>query len=319
MATAMVTDETDEEHPLIKLALDTTLVVAGGSLFLYLAASSYLTGYLESFGCDAAWFDPSIFQLITFSKTAIFIAVALACGLWLLFELSPFSGGWWVTYLIWVLLQLGVASLCSLASALGGSALGSANLVLALLTAATPPVMALITRAQTKRHRSEVDEELSRHQEDDAELQKALEIFRERATRSPDEVRWAESYREQQLAVLTRVRADRTELHRKRRFTIVSMAAMTLYFALPYSTMCGVATAAMQFRTSRGAISEGAPDTRVEILFTDGVRTLTRSLRGADESVVFHNPEADLHLTLRVGSHGVLTLPQTRPSTLPSP
>lgn len=275
--------EVEEDQTGGKLSMDTTLFVAGGSLFLYLAASFYLGGYLQSFGCDADWFDPSIFQLITFSKIGILVALFLASGFWWLFELDPFAQGWWILYGLWLLFLLTVTLLLGVAPAMDGVTVAGrwVNIGNGMLFALSPPIVAWFGYRRLHRER------------------RIVEI--------------AQSTKE--------IGKERVELDRKRRFTIVFMTALTSVFALHYCTICGVVAASMQFvnHTKRAAVAENSADTRIQMLFTDGVRTLSRERRAEVESIVYGNPEADLRLVLRVVSEGALIVPQTRPTTLPGP
>src|SRR2546423_987711 len=54
-----------------RLTGDSTVMIAVISLWLYIVTSSFLTGYLKTFGCRPEWFEPSVFQLVTFIGLAL--------------------------------------------------------------------------------------------------------------------------------------------------------------------------------------------------------------------------------------------------------
>jgi hypothetical protein len=57
---------------------DASLVLAAATLWLYVMAAMFARGYLRFFNADAHWFDPSVFQLISFCALPVMSASALA-------------------------------------------------------------------------------------------------------------------------------------------------------------------------------------------------------------------------------------------------
>lgn len=66
---------------------DSTLVVAGGTLYLYILVVAFVDGYLWVFRAESSWFSPSLFQLISFSHFGLLLSVGIIFGFyWLLFN-----------------------------------------------------------------------------------------------------------------------------------------------------------------------------------------------------------------------------------------
>ena len=90
--------------------LDSTVLIAAGTLLLYLIAANYLRGYLEFYSAQAFWFNPSVFQLMSFSFFPIVVALILCAGFAILLWPNLLSrGGWWLIYIAWSVAITGVS------------------------------------------------------------------------------------------------------------------------------------------------------------------------------------------------------------------
>jgi hypothetical protein len=314
----MPNDSEAPASPAAKLVTDTTLVVAGSSLFLYVVAASYVDGFVKSFGCQAEWFDPSIFQLISFSRIAIVIAALLAGGIWMLMEMRPFTKGWWTAFAVWLLGLVGVHILCVLSP----SAILRPwpQLYSAVGFAAIPLIGAAFAARQA---RESVKERAARSKLPDspsADDSRAREIIEHPEGRTAEELKWAGSYAtkraDESQQRINEIDKIRVELRWKRQFTIVLMTCSTVFLTHQFSSMCGEAMAAVRLQGTsvpRVRVTDNEQDARVNMLFTDGVRTLSQVAERDKNEIIYHNPENEMRLAM--GSVVGRRLVPARPTT----
>lgn len=89
------------------LGRDPTILIAGGTLYLYILAVAFVSGYVEYFGAQAGWFSPSVFQLLAYSSNWLIVASLITVTfVWLTCFGDPRTNAW-KTVLIYHILFCG--------------------------------------------------------------------------------------------------------------------------------------------------------------------------------------------------------------------
>lgn len=271
---------------------DGKVAFAVASLWLYLVASQFLAGFLAAFGCEASWFNPSFFQVVSFSGFAILLAILLAAVYDALLTPDFARKFWWLIFAIWVI-GIGLVSYEQfelsrsevIASRLSLKiTLYSNNVFLIVLPLASRIAWAIIDRhpIEPSAELHAIEQELSRVEEMEVSDEKyeAVQALKARLRKYTDE--------HNTLPDLTFFRRHRS----------VIGACVAAYQVLVLAQILGLIYGGIQGNRDIWATSTQATlQSNMRILFTDGVRSVC-AVRNENKTVfVFTNPQGNQVIT----------------------